>query len=50
MDIAVMVVVGEKGSGDGVEPFVQGEGGLCMFQVLFRDPRVLFGQVFFPSD
>ena len=30
--------------------FVRGEGGLGMFQIPLRDPRVFFGGVSFPSD
>ena len=34
----------------GMKPFIRGEGGLCMFQVPFRDPGVFFGGVSLPSD
>ena len=52
--LIVMVVViarGKLGVEDGgVKFFIGGEGGLCMFQVLFRDPGVFFGGVSLPSD
>ena len=42
---------GRLGAEDrGVELFIRGEGGLCMFQVPFRDPGVFFGRVSLPSD
>ena len=42
---------GRLGAEDGgVKLFIRGEGGLCMFQVPFRDPGILFGGVPFPSD
>ena len=34
----------------GVKLFIQSEGGLGMFQIPLRDPRVLFGRVSLPSD
>ena len=33
-----------------MEFFIRGEGGLCMFQVPFRDPGIFFGGVSLPSD
>ena len=30
--------------------FIQSEGGLSMFQIPLRDPRVFFGRVSLPSD
>ena len=47
MAIVVMVGVsvrgGYWGEGQRVEFFIVIEGGLCMFQVLLRHPRVFFG-------
>ena len=34
----------------GMKPFVQGEGGLGMFQVPLGDPGVFFGRVSLPLD
>ena len=34
----------------GVKPFIQSEGGLGMFQIPLRDPRIFFGRVSLPSD
>ena len=34
----------------GVKLFIRSEGGLGMFQIPLRDPRVFFGRVSFPSD
>ena len=34
----------------GVKLFVRSEGGLSMFQIPLRDPRVFFGRVTLPSD
>ena len=33
-----------------MESFIGGEGRLCMFQIPFRDPRIFFGRISFPSD
>ena len=33
-----------------VELFIQSEGGLGMFQIPLRDPRVFFGRISLPSD
>ena len=49
----VVVVVGRerlRGKDGGMELFIRGEGGLSVFQVLLRDPGVLFGRVSLPSD
>ena len=47
----VVVARGELGAEDGgVKLFIRGEGGLCMFQVPFRDPGIFFSGVSFPSD
>ena len=35
---------------EGVELFIRSEGGLGMFQVPLRDPRVFFGRISLPSD
>ena len=47
MAIVVMVGVSVRGGcwgeGQRVEFFIVIEGGLCMFQVLLRHPRVFFG-------
>ena len=43
--------MGGLGAEDGgMKLFIQGESGLGIFQIPFRDPRVFFGQVSFPSD
>ena len=34
----------------GVKLFIRREGGLGMFQIPLRNPRVFFGGVSFPSD
>ena len=34
----------------GVKLLIRGESGLGIFQVLFRDPRIFFGRIPFPSD
>ena len=39
-----------RGKDGGVKLFIQGEGGLGMFQVPLRDPGVFFGRISFPSD
>ena len=47
----VVVARGELGAEDGgVKPFIRGEGGLCVFQVPFRDPGIFFSGVSLPSD
>ena len=33
-----------------VKLFIQCEGGLGMFQIPFRNPRIFFGRIFLPSD
>ena len=33
-----------------MKSFIVEEGGLCMFQVPLRDPRIFFGGVTFPLD
>ena len=46
-----MVVRGRLGAEDGgVKLFIGREGGLGMFQIPLRDPRVFFGRVSLPSD
>ena len=52
VDMVMMVWMGGKlGAEDGgMKLFVRGEGGLGMFQIPLRDPRVFFGRVSFPSD
>ena len=45
------MVRGRLGVEDGgVKLFISGEGGLCMFQVPFRDPGIFFGGISLPSD
>ena len=48
----VMVSVRERlGVEDGgVKLLIQGESGLGIFQIPFRDPRIFFGRVSLPSD
>ena len=42
---------GRLGAEDGgVKFFICSEGGLGMFQIPLRDPRVFFGRVSLPSD
>ena len=42
---------GRLGAEDGgVKLFIRSKGGLCMFQVPFRNPVFFFGRVSFPSD
>ena len=49
--MVVVVARGRLGAEDGgVKLFIRGEGGLCMFQVPFRDPGIFFGGVSLPSD
>ena len=49
--MVVVVARGRLGAEDGgVKLFIRGKGGLCMFQVPFRDPGVFFGGVSLPSD
>ena len=49
--MVVVVVRGRLGAEDGgVKFFICGEGGLGMFQIPLRDPRVFFGRVSLPSD
>ena len=52
MDIVMMVCArGGLGAEDGgVKLFIRREGGLGMFQIPLRDPRVFFGGVSLPSD
>jgi hypothetical protein len=38
------------GRDSGVEFLIQGESRLGMFQILFRNTGVFFGQISFPSD
>ena len=47
----MVVAKGRLGAEDGgVELFIRGKGGLCMFQVPLRDPGIFFGGVSLPSD
>ena len=49
--MVIVVVRGRLGAEDGgVKLFIRGEGGLGVFQIPFRDPRVFFGRVSLPSD
>ena len=49
--MVVVIARGKLGVEDGgVKLFIRREGGLGMFQIPFRDPRVFFGRVSFPSD
>ena len=49
--MVVVVARGRLGAEDGgVELFVRSEGGLGMFQIPLRDPRVFFSRVSLPSD
>ena len=51
IDMVVVIARGKLGAEDGrVELFIRSEGGLGMFQIPLRDPRVFFGRVSFPSD
>ena len=34
----------------GMKLLIRGEGRVGMLQILLRDPRIFFGQVFLPSD
>ena len=53
-DMFLMVVVRLRGgwgtTGGRVELFIRSEGGLGMFQILLRDPRIFFGRISLPSD
>ena len=53
-DMFLMVVVRLRGGwgtkGGRVELFIRSEGGLGMFQILLRDPRIFFGRISLPSD
>ena len=49
--MVVVVVRGRLGVEDGgMKLFIEGKGGLGMFQILLRNPGVFFGGVSFPSD
>ena len=51
MDMVVVEVrEGLRAEDGGMELFIRSEGGLGMFQIPFRDPRVFFGGVSLPSD
>ena len=50
MVVMVLVREGLRVEDRGVKFFIRGESGLGIFQVPFRDPRVLFGRISFPSD
>ena len=54
MTMVVMVRILVRGGcwreGQRVELFIVTEGRLCMFQILFRYPRVFFGRIPFPLD
>ena len=48
----VVVVARERlrAEDGGVKLFIRGEGGLGMFQIPLRDPRIFFSGVSLPSD
>ena len=50
--MVVMVLVRERlrVEDEGVKLLIQGESRLGIFQVPFRDPRIFFGRIPFPSD
>ena len=48
--VKVLARGGCWGEGQRVELFIVIEGGLCMFQVLLRYPRVFFSKISFPLD
>ena len=51
IDMVVVMARGKLKAKDGrVKLLIRGEGGLCMFQVPFRDPGVFFGGISLPSD
>ena len=51
IDMVVVVTRGWLRAEDGgMKLLIQGKSGLGIFQIPFRDPKVFFGRVSFPSD